>query len=152
MDGSSSISRLRLGHQRARHRQHLLLAAGERAGNLLLALLQARKQLEHLINAAAAISPVGARVAAHFEVLAAPLICWKTRRPSGQSAMPVLHDICSTAWTCVRSLPLEVDAAARAGVSSPATVFSVVDLPAPFAPISVTTSPSSTEKEMPLIA
>ena len=38
------------------------------------------------------------------------------------------------------------------GLSSPATVFSVVDLPAPFAPISVTISPSLTSKEMPLMA
>ena len=38
------------------------------------------------------------------------------------------------------------------GRSSPATVFSVVDLPAPLAPISVTISSSCTSREMPLIA
>ena len=38
------------------------------------------------------------------------------------------------------------------GLSRPETVFSVVDLPAPFAPISVTISPSLTSKEMPLMA
>ena len=38
------------------------------------------------------------------------------------------------------------------GCSRPAMVFSVVVLPAPFAPISVTTSPALTVKEMPLIA
>ena len=34
----------RLGHQRAADRAHLLLAAGQRAGQLLAAVLQARKQ------------------------------------------------------------------------------------------------------------
>ena len=77
------------------------------------------------------------------------LICWKMRRPSGQSAMPCFT--ISDAWTRARSLPPKWMLPSR-GRSSPATVFSVVDLPAPFAPISVTTSPSSTEKEMPLIA
>ena len=38
------------------------------------------------------------------------------------------------------------------GFSRPETVFSVVLLPAPFAPISVTISPSFTSKEMPLMA
>ena len=36
--------------------------------------------------------------------------------------------------------------------SRPATVFSVVDLPAPLAPISVTISPWLTSKETPLMA
>ena len=36
--------------------------------------------------------------------------------------------------------------------SRPEMVFSVVDLPAPLAPISVTVSPSFTSKEMPLMA
>ena len=77
------------------------------------------------------------------------VICWKMRRPSGQSAMPCFT--ISDAWMRARSLPPKWMLPSR-GRSSPATVFSVVDLPAPFAPISVTTSPSSTEKEMPLIA
>jgi len=34
----------------------------------------------------------------------------------------------------------------------PAMVFRVVDFPAPLAPIKVTTSPSPTSKEMPLMA
>ena len=38
------------------------------------------------------------------------------------------------------------------GRSSPETVFRVVDLPAPLAPISVTIYPSDTSKEMPLMA
>ena len=36
----------RLAHQRARDRQHLLLAARQGAGQLVLALLQAREALE----------------------------------------------------------------------------------------------------------
>ncbi len=56
--GSSSIKQLRLAHQRAAHRQHLLLAAGQRAGELLAALLEARKQrvdaLDRGLRAAAA--------------------------------------------------------------------------------------------------
>ena len=38
------------------------------------------------------------------------------------------------------------------GLSRPATVLSVVDLPAPLAPMSVTISRSLTSKEMPLMA
>ena len=38
------------------------------------------------------------------------------------------------------------------GFIRPATVFRVVDLPAPLAPISVTISPSLTSKETPLMA
>ena len=38
------------------------------------------------------------------------------------------------------------------GFSRPTIVFSVVDLPAPFAPISVTISPSNTSSVIPLIA
>ena len=36
--------------------------------------------------------------------------------------------------------------------SSPATVFRMVDLPAPLSPMRVTTSPSLTSKETPLMA
>src|SRR3546814_4173340 len=40
-------SQRRLAHQRAADRQHLLLAAGQGAAALRLALLQPREQLEH---------------------------------------------------------------------------------------------------------
>ena len=64
-----------------------------------------------------------------------------TCRPSGTSAMP------SSARSCdgsrVMSWPRNVIAPAR-GCSSPAIARSVVDLPAPFAPISATISPSLT--------
>jgi hypothetical protein len=39
-----------MAHQRARHRQHLLLAAGQGAGQLACALLQAREHAEPLLD------------------------------------------------------------------------------------------------------
>ncbi len=53
--------------------------------------------------------------------------------------------------TRVMSWPAKVTVPALAGVS-PEMQRSVVDLPAPFDPMSVTTSPSSTVSEMPLSA
>ena len=47
---------------------------------------------------------------------------------------------------------LELDGALLWDASWPEMVFSVVDLPAPFAPMSVTISPSLTSIEMPLSA
>ena len=44
--GSSRIRSFGLHHQRARNRQHLLLAAGQRPGRLFLTLPQDREQLE----------------------------------------------------------------------------------------------------------
>ena len=47
---------------------------------------------------------------------------------------------------------LKEDAARSWRCSRPEMVFRMVDLPAPFAPMSVTTSPSLTSKETPLTA
>ena len=58
---------LGLAHQRAPHRQHLLFAAGQRARHLLIALLQARKALVHILNGSFDFAR-GAGIAAHFEV------------------------------------------------------------------------------------
>lgn len=52
---------------------------------------------------------------------------------------------------CVMSSPSNVTRPSRAGVR-PEIERSVVDLPAPLEPISVTTSPSSTESETPFSA
>ena len=73
----------------------------------------------------------------------------KIRRPSGEWASPS----CTMSWagTVVMSLPWKVIEPA-AGRSSPEMVRRVVVLPAPLVPIRVTTSPSSTSKEMPLTA
>ena len=73
----------------------------------------------------------------------------KMPRPSGAWQSPS-----STRWCggmAVMSLPsntTEPDVTGR----TPDTVLSVVVLPAPFAPMSVTISPSATSKLMPLIA
>ena len=53
-EGSSISSTPRIAHQRAADREHLLLAARERARVLLGALLQPRKELEHALEAPAA--------------------------------------------------------------------------------------------------
>jgi hypothetical protein len=50
------MSRARLRHQRAPKRQHLPLAAGERAGFLLATLAQARKARVHLVERAHCIA------------------------------------------------------------------------------------------------
>ena len=54
-------------HQRPRHGQHLLLAAGEGAGNLLFPLPEAGKALEHFLDRAGDFL-LGPAVGAHFQV------------------------------------------------------------------------------------
>ena len=73
----------------------------------------------------------------------------KSRRPSGDCEMPSF----TMSWgaACVMSLPWNEIEPLR-GWFSPLIERSVVDLPAPFAPISVTISPSRTSSEMPLSA
>ena len=71
------------------------------------------------------------------------------RRPSGDWATPALT-IC-VAERRVRSSPSNWMVPLR-GRSRPEIVFSVVDLPAPFAPSSVTISPSPTASDTPLRA
>ena len=51
---------LRLKHQRARHRQHLLFAARQRAGQLIAPLAQPRKQIIHPVDIALHVA-LGAR-------------------------------------------------------------------------------------------
>src|SRR5579859_2785860 len=58
----------RLGHQAAADREHLLLAAGERARALRGALLEPRKDVQHPLEVPRAARP-GAAVAAELEVL-----------------------------------------------------------------------------------
>ena len=71
------------------------------------------------------------------------------RRPSGDWQMP----FATTSWAGVpsRRWPSNQISPSR-GRRSPLIVLSVVDLPAPFEPISVTISPSSIVIEMPLRA
>ena len=74
---------------------------------------------------------------------------WKHLRPSGDWQIPrrtiSCGGRCSIGWPARRMLPV------RGGVS-PEIERSVVDLPAPLEPMSVTHSPSSTVSEMPLSA
>ena len=74
---------------------------------------------------------------------------WKQRRPSGDCEMPSRTISC--AGSVEISSPRKRIEPVRGGVS-PEIERSVVDLPAPLEPISVTTSPSSTVSEMPLSA
>ncbi len=72
-----------------------------------------------------------------------------TRRPSGTSAMPSA----TTCWALkgMMSRPMKL-MAPEAVLTSPEMARSVVDLPAPLAPIRVTICPCSTSKEMPFSA
>ena len=74
---------------------------------------------------------------------------WKQRRPSGDCEIPSRTMSC--AGSVEISSPRNLIEPVRGGVS-PEIERSVVDLPAPLEPISVTTSPSSTLSEMPLSA
>ena len=73
----------------------------------------------------------------------------KRRRPSGDCAIPSLTIPCGAAF--VMSRPRNV-IFPRRGWLSPLIERSVVDLPAPLAPMSVTTSPSFTVREIPFSA
>ena len=70
IDGSSSSSSFGCAHQRAADGEHLLLAAGHRARLLLLALLEAREQVEDAVEVLADPLAVAAQVGAQLEVLA----------------------------------------------------------------------------------
>ena len=59
---------LRLGHQRAADRQHLLLTAGQRARDLPQPLAQPRKQSEHPVAAAFELRGVAQQIGAELEV------------------------------------------------------------------------------------
>ena len=59
---------LRLRHERSAHGEHLLLAAGERTGDLLAALFEAREALVDVRNARFN-GGVRLGVSAHFEVI-----------------------------------------------------------------------------------
>ena len=69
----------------------------------------------------------------------------KTRLPSGTCAIPIAASACGLILE--RSFPSKIICPLRMGIR-PEIVCSVVVLPAPFAPISATVSPSSTRKEM----
>ena len=74
---------------------------------------------------------------------------WKQCRPSGDCEMPSRTTSCG--GVSAISSPSKRIEPWRGGVS-PEIERSVVDFPAPFEPISVTISPSSTSSEMPFSA
>ena len=73
----------------------------------------------------------------------------KSPRPSGDCEIPIFTTLCGGSF--VMSLPWKRMLPSR-GWLSPLIERSVVDLPAPFAPISVTISPWRTSSVTPLIA
>ena len=73
----------------------------------------------------------------------------KMCRPSGTSVMPFFTMVVASRPVMLSPRKLIVP---PEGFTSPAIVRSVELLPAPFAPMSVTISPSCTSKEMPLTA
>ena len=137
------------GQQRAADRQHLLLAAGQRAAALVQALLQAREQGEDLLDVLRRTSAPLAGHRTHLQVLEhgharedAPAL--------GRLADAEIDDVVGGEPGDVAAL---VDDPARAPPCGlPQMVISRVDLPAPLAPMMVTISPCSTSTLTPFSA
>ena len=83
---------LRDGHQRAADRQHLLLAAGQRAPGLLLALLEDGEEREDPVNVLREPSLSLRAIRAHLEVLRT-LMRGKMPAPFRRLARPRLDDL-----------------------------------------------------------
>ena len=147
-DGSSSSRQPRPAHQRARDRQHLLLAARQRAAALGEALLQPREQRQHAVEIVRRIRPAAATVAPICR-FSSTVMRGKMRRPSGDCAS--LSRAISCVGSCVMSRPSKTISPSRAR-GLPHTVIIRVDLPAPLAPISATISPALTSRSTPLSA
>ena len=142
IDGSSSSSSFGSRHQRAADREHLLLAAGHRARLLRLALLAGAGTARRRARGRRRCSRVAAQVGAELEVLAHGHAREAAAGPRATARCP------SRTISCGGVLR---DLLARRSGSSPSRggvrpeiERSVVDLPAPLEPISVTLSPSST--------
>ena len=126
--------------QRPRDRELLLLAARERPGLPGAELVDDGKQLLDPLEFAAGVGPVSARNQSEPR-FSSTVSSAKIRRPSGTSETPPraivsgLRPTIEAPWT--RMSP------DRAG-TRPTIVCSVVDLPAPFGPISPTISPAPT--------
>jgi hypothetical protein len=95
------------------------------------------------------ISDLSFRWNAPISRFSVTLMRGKRRRPSGDCAIPIETISCGEA--CVMSWSWKAIFPSR-GWFSPLIERSVVDLPAPFAPISVTTSRSCTSSVIPLSA
>ena len=125
---------LRLAHQRAADREHLLLAAGERAGGLLLALLQARENAEdvvEILRRCLRCRSAGRRPCGDFPCT---VRLAKTMRPSGTCARPRATILCGGTFGDVLRRR-KVIAAGRALSRGRRWRAASSILPAPFAPI-----------------
>ena len=145
-DGSSSSSTLGSGHQRARDREHLLLAARERAAALRDRSFRRGKSAKTFSRSAARFWRSRRRIRAHLEVLGHRQV--RRRRPSlrGRGRAPRDQRVGRRPVDPVRPKRRTSPAEGR---TSPMIARSVVDLPAPLAPISVTISPARTASETP---
>ena len=129
-----------VAHQRTAHGQHLLLAAGHGARQLLAALLQAGEQGRTPFPCWRQWWKSG-WVYAPMSRFSSTVMCRNTWRPSGTCARPLSTIL--WARTPLMLLPLYSTSPVR-GFKRPEMVFRVVDLPAPLAPIRVTISPALT--------
>ena len=136
---------LRLRHQRAADGAHLLLAAGERAGQLLAAVLQAREKARRPSSSCSAKRRRACGMKAPMRRLSS------TRQPRKQP--PVLRhvgdallDHAVRRQAADRRALRSVIAPARSGSRPEMTRISVV-LPAPFGPITPTASPCGTSSD-----
>ena len=146
-DGSSSSSRRGLRHQAARHRDHLLLAARERPAERIREGPDVREEVEHLVR-------LGHRICAWRRALRleAPSMMFSRDRQAREHAPALGHmgdarGARSPRGRARRSTGRRTGCRPAAGRTSPEIARSVVDLPAPFEPSSVTTSPGSTASD-----
>ncbi len=126
----------------AADRDHLLLAARERAGQLPPPLAQDREQPRTRARASAGGPAAPRRGSSPISRFSSTDMRVNSRRPSGTSAMPVPADQ-------MRRHGGQVDARRgvappRARACRPAIALTSVLLPAPFGPMTATTSPAPT--------
>ena len=120
----------------------------ERAGDLLLALLQARKGVEDQFEFLLDDGLSRCKVRAHHQVFVHGEV-GEHHAPLGHVRKAELHDLVRGQTGDV--LAVVEDLPAR-GFTRPEMARSVVLLPAPFAPMSVTMLPAGTDNEMPCSA
>ncbi len=144
-EGSSSSIKARAQHQRAPDRQHLLLAARQRAGLLPVAFAKAGEIAEDALDVGGDFRPVAARHGAELKIFL------DGEAHEGAAAFRHVgdaepHDVLGR---------LARDLAGRGSGSSPVvrtmpqTERSVVVLPAPLAPSSVVMPPSAIDRSSP---
>ncbi len=142
IDGSSIKQQLRPGHQRAAHRDHLLLAARERPGELVAPLVQQREERVDAVEVL--LAPPRPRRYAPISRFS------RTRHRREQP--PVLRDDRHAApdpvaRSTARSRPRPANSTVPLrGWTMPRIVFSVVDLPEALPPSRHTSSPSPTSQ------